>query len=289
MGRANLMINLMQPENDSEANLIKSLLEENGIFAEVKSYHDTAYDGLYQAQYGWGVIRVAKKDFKRAKQIVEEWKKASPENFPWEERPVSETLSVTNQKREKNVMLNRAMNIILILSIAWNIFFLYSNSNQSKESIEMKSTDEFFDKAGNLVAIYKYSEKSDFPYEGTDYSTDGEALGKFIDKNENGRPEQFIEFYKNKKIIYFDKDENGLLESLTEYFENGSTIKAVDQDGNKVFEKFIVADKNNQIIATVFDNDQDSFNDEIHYISSNGEKEIIQISIYQSLLEKIQN
>jgi hypothetical protein len=48
----------MKPENEAEANVIKSVLAEHGIYAEIKSFHDTAYDGLFQAQYGWGLIRV---------------------------------------------------------------------------------------------------------------------------------------------------------------------------------------------------------------------------------------
>ena len=56
------MIKLITPENEAEANVIKSILEENGIYAEIKSFHDTAYDGLFQSQYGWGLIRVSEAD-----------------------------------------------------------------------------------------------------------------------------------------------------------------------------------------------------------------------------------
>lgn len=46
----------MKPENEAEANVIKSVLAEHGIYAEIKSFHDTAYDGLFQTQKGWGVV-----------------------------------------------------------------------------------------------------------------------------------------------------------------------------------------------------------------------------------------
>jgi type III secretory pathway lipoprotein EscJ len=62
----------MKPENEVEANVIKSVLEEQGIYAEIKSFHDTAYDGLFQSQYGWGVIRVSDADFTEAQKIVKE-------------------------------------------------------------------------------------------------------------------------------------------------------------------------------------------------------------------------
>lgn len=51
---------LLKPKNEPEANAIKSILEENGIHAEIQSFHDTAYDGLFQSQFNWGVIRVTK-------------------------------------------------------------------------------------------------------------------------------------------------------------------------------------------------------------------------------------
>ena len=78
------MKDLIQPENAAEANVIKMILAEKGVYAEVKSFHDTAYDGLYQSQYGWGVIRVSDSDLLKARKIIEEWKNASPEELPWE-------------------------------------------------------------------------------------------------------------------------------------------------------------------------------------------------------------
>jgi hypothetical protein len=75
---------LMKPENEPEANVIKSVLEEHGIYAEIKSFHDTAYDGLFQSQYGWGLIRVAENDLPEAQRIIEEWRNSAPEELPWE-------------------------------------------------------------------------------------------------------------------------------------------------------------------------------------------------------------
>jgi len=79
------MKNLIKPENSAEARVLQSLLRENGIRSQVVSFHDTAYDGLFQAQYGWGVIRVAEADFAEARRIVHEWKEASPGDVPWKD------------------------------------------------------------------------------------------------------------------------------------------------------------------------------------------------------------
>ena len=80
------MKDLIKPDNEAEANVIKSILEEHGISAEIKSFHDTAYDGLFQSQYGWGLIRVSETDFPEAQNIIQEWKNASPAELPWKNK-----------------------------------------------------------------------------------------------------------------------------------------------------------------------------------------------------------
>ena len=77
------MKTLLKPENEAEANVIKSVLAEHGIYAEIKSFHDTAYDGLFQSQYGWGLILVSEGDLPEAQRIIEEWRSAAPEELPW--------------------------------------------------------------------------------------------------------------------------------------------------------------------------------------------------------------
>lgn len=44
-------------ESTFEAQLVDSILDERGIPHLIRSYHDTAYDGLFQFQKGWGEVR----------------------------------------------------------------------------------------------------------------------------------------------------------------------------------------------------------------------------------------
>ena len=43
-------------ENILEAQLVESILKEKEIPYRIRSFHDTAYDGLFQFQKGWGEI-----------------------------------------------------------------------------------------------------------------------------------------------------------------------------------------------------------------------------------------
>jgi hypothetical protein len=49
--------------NAVEAGLMETELNERGIPHIIISFHDSAYDGLFQAQKGWGVIK-APEEFK---------------------------------------------------------------------------------------------------------------------------------------------------------------------------------------------------------------------------------
>lgn len=61
--------------NEVEANLMHSILEERNIPHTLRSYHDAAYDGIFQTQKGWGHIeadmRYYKEIFEIYKDIVE--------------------------------------------------------------------------------------------------------------------------------------------------------------------------------------------------------------------------
>ena len=43
-------------ENTIEAQLIGSILSEKNMPHRIRSFHDTAYDGLFQFQKGWGEL-----------------------------------------------------------------------------------------------------------------------------------------------------------------------------------------------------------------------------------------
>ena len=43
-------------DNEIHAQLVGGLLSERGIPHIIRSYHDTAYDGIFQMQQGWGCV-----------------------------------------------------------------------------------------------------------------------------------------------------------------------------------------------------------------------------------------
>ena len=62
-------------ENNIEAQLLDSILTERNIPHLMRSYHDTAYDGLYQAQKGWGFVGAPKPYRKEIMDIISHLRK----------------------------------------------------------------------------------------------------------------------------------------------------------------------------------------------------------------------
>jgi hypothetical protein len=62
-------------ENRFEGDRISQALREAGIPFLIKSFLDTAYDGLYIPQKGWGVVMVSQKHREEAERLINEVKR----------------------------------------------------------------------------------------------------------------------------------------------------------------------------------------------------------------------
>ncbi|MFH2066149.1 MAG: hypothetical protein ABIK15_13195 [Pseudomonadota bacterium] len=55
-GQPDSFIKIAVLDSAVESQLVCSILDERNIAYIAKSYHDTAYDGLFQVQKGWGEV-----------------------------------------------------------------------------------------------------------------------------------------------------------------------------------------------------------------------------------------
>ncbi len=62
-------------ENEFEAKLVETILKERGIPHLIRSYHDSAYDGIFQAQKGWGHVEAPERYADEIKAIQQEIRK----------------------------------------------------------------------------------------------------------------------------------------------------------------------------------------------------------------------
>jgi hypothetical protein len=59
-------------ENTFEADLISQTLQQEGIPCMIRPYHDTAYDGIFIPQKGWGAVMVPEALEEKACAIIAE-------------------------------------------------------------------------------------------------------------------------------------------------------------------------------------------------------------------------
>jgi hypothetical protein len=62
-------------ENDIEAGLVEAVLKEKHIPFILRSHYDTAYDGLYQIQKGWGELHAPPRFREEILQILSDLRK----------------------------------------------------------------------------------------------------------------------------------------------------------------------------------------------------------------------
>ena len=72
-------------ESEIEARLLESILLEREIPHLLRSYHDTAYDGLFQTQKGWGIISAPDEFHGRIEEILDDIRPSAAENEEPEE------------------------------------------------------------------------------------------------------------------------------------------------------------------------------------------------------------
>ena len=65
-------IKIVVLENAVEAQLISSILGQRDIPHRLRSYYDTAYDGLYQVQKGWGKVYAPQSNKQEILQIIKD-------------------------------------------------------------------------------------------------------------------------------------------------------------------------------------------------------------------------
>jgi hypothetical protein len=63
---------ILKLTSEFEALKIKDILDSEGIPHMIRSFHDSAYDGMFQTQYGWGVLIADEKNEEAILKLIKE-------------------------------------------------------------------------------------------------------------------------------------------------------------------------------------------------------------------------
>ncbi len=74
-------------QNRFEGELLAAALEKSGVDFFLRTFEDTAYDGLFVTQEGWGAVWVAPEDKQVAEDILQKFDEAYGHNYEGESEP----------------------------------------------------------------------------------------------------------------------------------------------------------------------------------------------------------
>jgi hypothetical protein len=66
---------IVELKNDIEARLLDAHLTDLGIPHVLESFHDSAYDGIFQVQMGWGHVRAPEEYREQILEVYDDLKK----------------------------------------------------------------------------------------------------------------------------------------------------------------------------------------------------------------------
>lgn len=69
-------------ENLIEAQVLESFLKDEGIPHRMQSFHDTAYDGLFQFQRGWGAVYALPRHGDAIRELLEQIRRERDDEDP---------------------------------------------------------------------------------------------------------------------------------------------------------------------------------------------------------------
>jgi hypothetical protein len=66
------LVKVYRLENAVHANFVETMLKEEGIPFFIRTYKDTAYDGIFTASNGWGEVITREEDSEKAGQLIKD-------------------------------------------------------------------------------------------------------------------------------------------------------------------------------------------------------------------------
>ena len=232
------MRTLYRPEDETVAFAIKAMLEANSIYPAMLSFHDTAYDGIYQGQHGWGVIKVDESDYKLAASLLADWETGTPD---FEElREGSQEKEPERSAQQNRVPVhNLLLPSLLVFSILLNVLLCVLYVSSRKQG-QQRRDGEQFDANGSLISRVEWGGNKNNPFKYTYYLRNGKISSISFDANDDGRTDKLIKYIPDGKEIYVNKDADGVYETCNIAFDSGSHVEYKDHDQNEVFESCVV-------------------------------------------------
>jgi hypothetical protein len=234
-------------ENEAEAEIVCSILEEQDISYTLKKMEDAAYDGLYVSQGPWGFIETPVAYVDSVVQILKDVRESKTDG------DTPRSTSPTNGKAKVLRFVEIGVPIVLFLGIVV-VLISYINLKQTysryvgRQAVNWTWMPAEKAMVGRLRANgqvrYKdYDRNYNNIYEESNiYSIDGKRVTTYYDQDENHSNEHYTVKSVNGDLISegWDRNENGVYEDVTEYYSNTEYVEYLNNDEDGLADKAII-------------------------------------------------
>ena len=234
-------------EDESEAEIVCSILKEQDIPYILKRMEDSAYDGLYVSQGPWGFIEAPVGYVDSIVQILKDVKESRTDG----ESPNS-AFSTNGKSRVIKVI---EIGVPVALLVATVILLIsYINLRRTFDRYVGRQSVSWYWVAAEKAMVGKLRTTGQVRYKDYDrnynniyeesniYSIDGKRVTTYYDKNENHVNESFVEKEINGNLISEgeDKNENGNYEHLTVYYSPTEYVEYIEKNDDGRADEAIV-------------------------------------------------
>jgi len=249
-------------DNEAEAEALRQLLEDHDIEAHVVPLQSSAYPGAaYQPT--WGVIRVEDGDLARARELVDEWRKAEPVT-PREREPVR------NESRERvGGVIGKAWpiarTVLLVGSLALNAHLIVKHVWHPEKN-EVITTDA----EGRPTARFLYEPWEAFPHQTDSFSPKGVVASSWFDQDADGWNE-LSQTFQDGQLAWEARDANEerTFEWTIGYVAGKKTVEVHDPNEDTRPDE-VIGFRDGRANAWLRDRDADGFPEEVSCTDSTG-------------------
>jgi hypothetical protein len=200
-------------DNQVIESMLKNELDNAKVDYYIRTFHDTALDGVYEFENGYGYIEVNENDEKLVKEIIDNLKE--------------DNCDIEQVKEKGKIDLSMIITIGVFAIMGLVIFFLaYNNWSINRKYSLMTSSNRYHHSwESNGTEYYSYKNNNTLDHVG-------------YDKNRNGYFEKIKYYYDDGRIksISSSINDNGVYNHYLHYTDDGKIYEEsfYDQDGNLV-------------------------------------------------------
>jgi hypothetical protein len=240
-------VRVCQLNDESEAEIVRAILDEQSIPCVIRKMEDAAYDGIYVAQGPYAFIESPRAYYDSIQQIVADVRESRTVDVTAQTRkPVS--------RRDRTFFVIEAAAAVLLVGAIAYLGFTNRDLRKQVDRYSNRSTMSWAwdpsqkaavgtDAATGRLRYTEYDRNFNNRYEEiVSYAPDGKSSTTSYDRNENGIVEETMTKNNDGTVIArgYDTNEDGFNDRELARYGASRSLEYLDTDKDRIFDRVVV-------------------------------------------------